>query len=599
MTSNRISPAFINKNNKRQRRFSVPNTVAESFEWFAKGGKEANSRDVPVFLVILTFVSFALILVPWQIFKFAGITVERSDLIANELNEAFDHKDVIRTSLVLGIGMLVGVVTMAVLHFITVLIKNSHRRDQTLKTSAQKTLETIKFMGPYISMTFMAMAASFMVKHFYPNIIGIARAIKASDPATATATEGDVNAALSLLMKVLDNVLTFGKSAAPLYFKVVFPAIINTISVLAFVLTFEKFILQMIAVSYRTATTAGRFTENAFALSVIKALLRNKLEMSGGIKPGHIFNLDHTNSLFDAIVDHDNSEENGASEIMKLHHLENCMDPEQAVKLFGILDVAQNGDLTKDEFLSGVKAIYDEQETLTKLVSDHDGIIAKLDEIMLFVVYAIDFALCLNFLGIDGVAMLKTAIGLLIAFALFFSDALNKLIDSLIFVLITHPYDLGDRVEIEGKYLYVESVGLWTTTFNGPGGLKTIMTNASISDDKIGNFRRSPAENEIFSYLVRPETVTAGSVEALRKDCMQFFKDHNRDFLPNWHLETSDQIDTERFKIILKVFHRHNFQNEEEKNERSQKLALFLKDALIRNGFAFSPAYPKAMAAVL
>jgi small-conductance mechanosensitive channel len=195
--------------------------------------------------------------------------------------------------------------------------------------------------------------------------------------------------------------------------------------------------------------------------------------------------------------------------------------------------------------------------------------------------------------------MLKTVFGLLVAFAVVFSDALQKMFDALIFVLVTHPYDLGDRVEIDGKYLYVESVGLWTTTFDGPGGLKTIMTNASLAHDKIANFRRSPAENEVFTYLVRPETVTEEAVESLREDCMQFFKEHNRDFLANWHLEISDQIDNERFKILVKIFHRHNFQNEAAKNERSQKFVLYFKDALIRNGFVFSPPMPKALATIL
>lgn len=599
MTSNRIQPAVIGKTRLRQRRFSVPETVTESFEWFASGGRKAKSYEVPLFFAILSSVAFIVIFAPFYALKWTGTHIKYSDLIVKDLTaKNFDKADIVRISLVIGIGMLVGIVTMALLHFTSVIIKMSRGRNQNIKPSSQKSLATIHFLGPYISMSFMAIAASLMVKQFYPNSTDLNTAIT---PQTATATDdGNVQAAMTLLVKVLNSFLIIGSPETTFYFKIVFPAIVNTISVLVLVLTIEKFILQMIAVSYRSATTAGRFTENAFALSVIKGLFRTKLEMTNGeLKPGRTYDPDLANALFDSLIKRYEEEEEGVSEVLKLSHLENCMDREQAVKLFGILDIAQNGDLTKDEFQSGVKAIYDEQETLTKLVSDHDDIIAKLDEIMLFVVYAIDFALCLTFLGFSGVEMLKSAIGILLGFALVFSDALIKLFDALIFVLVTHPYDLGDRVEIGGKYLYVESVGLWTTIFNGPGGLKTIMTNASIAYDKIANFRRSPAENEVFSYLVRPETVSEEAVQALRKDCIQFFKDHNRDFLPNWHLETADQIDHERFKIHIKVFHRQNFQNEEAKNERSQKFVLFFKDALLRNGFVFSPPLPKALAAVL
>ena len=600
MTSNRIQPEFLGKKDLKKRRFSVPDTVAESFEWFASGGSKARTSEIPVFLGVLSVFAIAMISLPSLIFMLLNRDLSREILItegASDLN--FDAFDIIRASHIFGFGILSGSIAMALLHFVLSLMKMARRRDQSIQPSTQKTLDTIKFLSPYISISFMAVVMSAMVRVYYPKSLGLGSAIATPETGKGKTETTSVDNILNLLVAFLDKVLTFGGKDPTFQFKIIFPAVINTITVFIFVLTVEKFILQMIAISYRSTSTAGRFSENAFALSAIKGLLRTKLEMTGELKPGRTFDSDLTDSLFDSLATGNGEEEGGAFEVLKLKHLEDCMYRDQATKLFNILDIAQNGDLTKEEFNLAIKSVYDEQEILIKLVSDHDDIIAKLDEIMLFGAYSIDAAFCLTFLGIGGVELLKSFFGILVAFGLVFSDALKKVFDALIFVLVTHPYDLGDRVEIDKKYLYVESVGLWTTIFNGPGGLKTIMTNASLADEKIANFRRSPAENEMFSYLVRPETVTDEAVEALKKDCVQFFKDNNRDFLPNWHLESVDQIDSERFKIFIKVFHRHNFQNEEAKNERSQKFALYFKDALIRNGFHFSPAYPKVLAAAL
>lgn len=621
MSLNKIEPANIAtklRGPPQKRRFSVPDTISESFEWVVKGGRGAKTYDIPILLIIQAIFAVILINGPSFIIKIFDQTYvdDQLECEANQMKMPFDSLDLVRVSSVVGFGWLIGVIVMALLHFASKLTKMSNRRDQSLHPSAQKTLETIKFLGPYLSLACGTIAMVILVKSYYPHSVDLgqvldgigesgagvsAQSVPVSPPPTIDPADdpkknkGEIDQALELLVTVLKLIFTLGrgKDLKELYFKNLFPIIINTIAIFVLILTLEKFILQMIASNYRTATTAGRFTENAFALSMVKSLYRTKINAVEVKKLGKTFDPILTSALFEALVSENNED------TIKVKNLENVMNHEQAAKLFNILDAAQNGDLTKEEFVASVKAIYDEQETLSKLVTDHDDIISKLDEIMLFAVYSIDFALCLTFLGIPGVEMLKTVFGLLVAVALVFSDALNKTFDALIFVLITHPYDLGDRIEINGKYLYVETVGLWTTIFDGPGGLKTIMTNASLANSNIANFRRSPAENEVFTYLIRPQTVTAEAIESLRIECMQFFKDNHRDFLSNWHLETSDQIDNERFKIIVKIFHRHNFQNEAAKNERSQKFALFFKDALIRNGFVFSPPMAKALATVL
>jgi small-conductance mechanosensitive channel len=606
--ANKIQPATIEGKplgRIQNRRFSVPETITESFQWVSSGGRSASTMEIPILLALQAFLAFLLIMVPYHL---VGVTSdlnwEKLCCSAEQMNSTFDRFDVVRMCSVIGFGWIVSVVSMALIHFVGKLIKMTRRRDYSLYPSAKKTLVTLDFLGPYISSTFGIISMTMLVQRFYPASVNLTEALKMG---TKTADDDEaepVESALSVAISILKLLLSSdsGVDAKVLYFRNLFPIIVNTLAIFMIVLTFEKFFLQMIAVHYRTATTSGRFTENAFALSVLKTLYRTKLDKSlieSIVKPGRTFDIDLTRALFDTLINGGDGSTESSGEIMNLGHLENFMDHQQAAKLFSIFDQAQNGDLTKEEFISSVKAVYDEQETLSKLINDHDDIISKLDSIMLTIVYSADVAICLSLLGIQGVDMFKAILGILVSLALLFSDAMKNLFDALVFVLITHPYDLGDRVEIDGKYLFVESVGLWTTVFNGPGGLKTIMTNASLAQDRIANFRRSPAESEFFNYLVLPNTVTEESVESLRKDCLEFFTEHKRDFLPNWHLEVADQIDTERFKIKIKIFHRHNFQNEEAKNERSQKFALYFKDALIRNGFVFSPSLPRAIATIL
>lgn len=590
------------KSETTPKKFSVPETIAESFEWVTTGGK-VKTYELPVVLLTQVICALSLIFIPNFALFLKGAPASAQDLIFDpaSMGLPIDHLDIVRACNVVGYGWLTAVFTLAALHFVAKLIKMSRRNDQSLSKSAQKTLEMLKFLRFYISISVGFLSAMVLVKSYYPQSLDIAAIFAQTEAEAAKDAKDDDNMyqVFVLISMVLETLFTFGKKSTTDFFrfKNLFPIAVNTFGILFLVLLFEKLILHLIASNYRTATTAGRFADNAYALSILKQLFRAKIENAAELKLGKSFDSDLTASLFDSLT----GSESGEAGVAKItvQHLESIMPSDQAKKLFGILDLAQNGDMTKDEFIEAVKSVYDEKETLVQLVSDHNDIISKLDDMMLWVIYSITGAVALTFLGVPGVEIFKTGLGLLVTMALFFSDAIKKVFDSLVFVLVTHPYDLGDRVEIDGKFLYVETVGMWTTVFNGPGGLKTIMTNASLADHKIANFRRSPAENELFSYLVRPETVTAEAVESLRQDCINFFNENSRDFLSNWHLETTDQIDNERFKIFVKVYHRHNFQNEEAKNIRSQKFALFFKDALVRNGFVFSPALPKAIAANL
>ncbi|KAH9386926.1 uncharacterized protein NEMAJ01_1822 [Nematocida major] len=63
--------------------------------------------------------------------------------------------------------------------------------------------------------------------------------------------------------------------------------------------------------------------------------------------------------------------------------------------------------------------------------------------------------------------------------------------ESFIFLLISHPYDTGDRVFIKGENMIVNKVGLFSTCFTTWAGVYTIIQNSVVSKCPIVNVRRS------------------------------------------------------------------------------------------------------------
>jgi hypothetical protein len=96
----------------------------------------------------------------------------------------------------------------------------------------------------------------------------------------------------------------------------------------------------------------------------------------------------------------------------------------------------------------------------------------------------------------------------------------QRLLDSLLFVLVIAPYDVGDRVAVDrvagGAALAVEQVHVLTSEFTELGtGRRLIARNADLTGMTVTNLRRSP--NAAFSvrFLLEPGAVTPAVLRQL------------------------------------------------------------------------------------
>ena len=68
--------------------------------------------------------------------------------------------------------------------------------------------------------------------------------------------------------------------------------------------------------------------------------------------------------------------------------------------------------------------------------------------------------------GVYGISMqtvLVSMSSLMLSVAFAFGDTISKMVESVIFIFGTHPYDVGDRISVDGKFFKVVAVYLLTT----------------------------------------------------------------------------------------------------------------------------------------
>lgn len=70
-------------------------------------------------------------------------------------------------------------------------------------------------------------------------------------------------------------------------------------------------------------------------------------------------------------------------------------------------------------------------------------------------------------------------------------NSAKNLFEGVIFLFVTHPFDVGDRVFIDGQNLIVKELGILTTVFQRFDGQILYSPNAVLATKPITNIRRS------------------------------------------------------------------------------------------------------------
>lgn len=128
--------------------------------------------------------------------------------------------------------------------------------------------------------------------------------------------------------------------------------------------------------------------------------------------------------------------------------------PALAAKAFEIFDNNLNAQITRQEMKETVIDIYNTRVTLSKSMKDTIAAIAKLDGLVGSIGWTITVLVyAANFVDISEYIAAFAAFWAGFAFA--FQKTITNIVESVIFLFMTHPFDVGDRVTIDGESYYV------------------------------------------------------------------------------------------------------------------------------------------------
>lgn len=225
----------------------------------------------------------------------------------------------------------------------------------------------------------------------------------------------------------------------------------------------------------------------------------------------------------------------------------------EAKKFFPLLTLDHSPNLTRAEFCQAIENIYQQKHDIINSLCDHSVIIDKIDLIF----HIIFLILCI-------LLTLPSLFIILIAFSIVFitilESFLRKMCKCAIFVIVTHAYDIGDYIVVQGERFKVKEIHLLTTVFVSVEGEIVYYNNIELAKANITNIRRSPSQKETILLFVHPSTKIE-QLDKLKAQLLDFVAAHSREFEGQVSVSDYELVNDERMQVKIGYTHKANFQD--------------------------------------
>ena len=169
------------------------------------------------------------------------------------------------------------------------------------------------------------------------------------------------------------------------------------------------------------------------------------------------------------------------------------------------------------------------------------------------------------FLNSNLSTTLATAGTALLSLSFVFATTAQEILGSCIFLFVKHPYDVGDRVDINSSQLTVEHIALLYSVFKRVDTHKVVqIPHVVLNSGWVENVSRSKAMREQIQLYVNFDT-TMEDINALKNELQAFVlsKENSRDFLPEIDVEVTGIAEMNKLELAVEVRHKASrlFQN--------------------------------------
>jgi len=266
-------------------------------------------------------------------------------------------------------------------------------------------------------------------------------------------------------------------------------------------------------------------------------------------------------------------------------------DMERAEAAFAMFDKDMNGDISVDEFMQVCNEISLEKKAIAASLKDLSSVIQKLDKVFLFVIVVVAIVVFISIISTSAAAALASASTSILALSWVLQATAQEFLQSIIFVFVKHPFDVGDRVTVygntgatlKGDDYYVTAISLLYTEFKKMEGHIVQAPNSLLNTLFILNQRRSNGIADVNPLRMRFGT-PVWMIEELKSRMLSFCLANKRDYQGRIITEVVSIEDVRATTVNFIFFHKSNYQNELLRLVRHNKFIAELQAQMVEIG---------------
>ncbi|KAK9944235.1 hypothetical protein M0R45_009812 [Rubus argutus] len=241
------------------------------------------------------------------------------------------------------------------------------------------------------------------------------------------------------------------------------------------------------------------------------------------------------------------------------------MEEGEALKTMSLFEGAsESRRISKTSLKNWVVNCFRERRALSLTLNDTKTAVNRLRRVVDVLVGIVIVVIWLLVLDIVTSANLVYATSQLVVVAFVFGNTCKTVFEAVIFLFVMHPFDVGDRCEIEGVQMVVEEMNILTTVFLRYDNTKIVYPNSTLATKPINNFYRSPDTGDAVEFCVHI-TTPADKIAVMKQRMISYIENKKEHWYPAPMIILKDVEELNRMRFALWLTHRMNFQDVGEK----------------------------------
>ncbi|XAR64230.1 hypothetical protein NMG60_11024495 [Bertholletia excelsa] len=265
------------------------------------------------------------------------------------------------------------------------------------------------------------------------------------------------------------------------------------------------------------------------------------------------------------------------SKYIYLEDLMRFLREDEALKAMRLFEGVSDGKgISKRALKNWVVSAFRERRALALSLNDTKTAVNKLHQMLNVAVGIVLLVIWLLILKIASSHFFVLIGSQLLLVAFMFGNTCKTTFEAIIFLFVMHPFDVGDRCEVDGVQMVVEEMNILTTVFLRYDNQKISYPNSVLATKPISNYYRSPDMGDAIDFCIHIATPME-KIAMMKERIIRYIQNKSDFWYPDPMIVLRDMEDMNRLKISLWLSHRMNFQD---MGERWSRRAVLVEEMI-------------------